>query len=40
MLSRTNKWFLKNLSRDHKPDCQDEYERIINSGGRIDPYKD
>ncbi|CAD8207108.1 unnamed protein product [Paramecium octaurelia] len=40
MLSRTNKWFLKNLSRDHKPDCQDEAERIVNQGGRIDPYKD
>lgn len=40
MLSRTNKWFLKNLSRDHKPDCQDEAERVVNHGGRIDPYKD
>lgn len=40
MLCRTNKWFLKNLSRDHKPDCQDECERILNHGGRIDPLKD
>ncbi|KAM3142703.1 hypothetical protein pb186bvf_005087 [Paramecium bursaria] len=28
------------LSRDHKPSCQDESERVINSGGRIDQFKD
>ena len=33
-------WKSKNLSRDQKPSEQDEYERIINSGGRIESFKD
>lgn len=40
MLSRTNKWFIKNLTRDHKPDFPDEATRILNLGGRIEPYRD
>jgi len=28
------------LSRDHKPSDPDEAERIVNSGGRIDSYRD
>ena len=34
------KWFSKNLSRDHKPNIPNEYERIIKMGGRVDTYKD
>ena len=33
-------WKSKNLSRDQKPSEQDEYERIIKSGGRIESFKD
>ena len=33
-------WKSKNLSRDQKPSEQDEYIRIINSGGRIESFKD
>ena len=33
-------WKSKNLSRDQKPSEQDEYERIINAGGRIESFKD
>ena len=33
-------WKSKNLSRDQKPSEQDEYDRIINSGGRIESFKD
>lgn len=39
MISKTDRWFIKNLSRDHKPDCQDEAERILNNGGKIEPLK-
>ena len=35
-----NNWKSKNLSRDQKPSEQDEYERIINSGGRVESFKD
>ena len=35
-----NNWKSKNLSRDQKPSEQDEYERIIKSGGRIESFKD
>ena len=28
------------LSRDHKPECEDEEIRIIQSGGRVDSYRD
>ena len=34
------KWKSENLSRDQKPSEQDEYERIINCGGRIESFKD
>jgi len=32
-------WKAKNLSRDHKPSEEDEYERIIKTGGRVESYK-
>ena len=35
-----NKWKSKNLSRDQKPSEQDEYDRIIKSGGRVESFKD
>ena len=35
-----NKWKSKNLSRDQKPSEQDEYDRIINAGGRVASFKD
>ena len=35
-----NNWKSKNLSRDQKPSEQDEFERIINSGGRVESFKD
>ena len=35
-----NKWFSKDLSIDHKPDLQLEKERILNNGGKIEPYID
>lgn len=28
---------MKPLSRDHKPNCKDEADRILANGGRIDP---
>ena len=34
------KWISKNLSRDHKPDIDSENERIVKSGGRVEPYRD
>ena len=34
------KWQSKNLSRDHKPSEEDEKNRIISYGGRIDQNKD
>jgi len=35
-----NNWKSKNLSRDQKPSEQDEFDRIINSGGRVESFKD
>ena len=35
-----NKWFSKNLTRDHKPSEPDEMERIISSGGKVEAYRD
>ncbi|CAK60912.1 unnamed protein product (macronuclear) [Paramecium tetraurelia] len=37
LLSREDKWKMKPLSRDHKPSCKDEADRILANGGRIDP---
>ena len=34
------KWQSENLSRDHKPSEEDEKNRIISSGGRVEPNKD
>ena len=33
-------WFSKDLSINHKPDLKLEKERILKSGGRIEPYLD
>ena len=33
-------WKAKNLTRDHKPNEEDEKKRIIEKGGRIESYKD
>ena len=33
-------WFPKSLSFDHKPENKLEKERILNNGGRIEPYVD
>ena len=35
-----NKWSSKNLTRDHKPNEQDEMERIIAYGGKVEQFKD
>ena len=34
------KWFPKILTRDHKPNEPDEMDRIISSGGIVEPLKD
>ena len=34
------KWFPKILTRDHKPNEPDELDRIISSGGKVEPLKD
>jgi len=33
-------WMSTSLSIDHKPDRTDEYERIINTDGRVDPFRE
>ena len=33
-------WSAENLTRDHKPSEQDELNRILNSGGRVESNKD
>ena len=33
-------WVAHPLSRDHKPDCEDERQRIEQSGGRVQRYRD
>ena len=38
--AQTCKWSSFELTRDHKPTEQDEAERILNSGGRIQPFTD
>ena len=35
-----NKWIPKILTKDHKPDDPNELDRIISSGGKVEPYKD
>jgi serine/threonine protein phosphatase PrpC len=35
-----NKWIAKSLTRDHKPNEEDEKKRIISKGGKIEPSKD
>jgi len=35
-----NTWTAHPLSNDHKPGNTGEFERIINSGGRVEPYQD
>ena len=35
-----NKWYSKNLTRDHKPSEPDEMDRIIASGGKVEAYRD
>lgn len=37
---QNNQWQIKQLSRDHKPDLEDEKERIIKTGGRVEPFID
>ncbi|EAS01080.1 protein phosphatase 2C containing protein (macronuclear) [Tetrahymena thermophila SB210] len=36
----TNQWTNQPLSIDHKPDLPSEYNRILSSGGRVEPFKD
>jgi serine/threonine protein phosphatase PrpC len=33
-------WLALPLSRDHKPDDEEEYKRIIDSNGRVEPFKE
>lgn len=33
-------WISTSLSIDHKPDRQDEHERIMLSNGRVDPFRE
>jgi len=35
-----NYWTFSNLSRDHKPSDKNEKNRILNSGGKVEPYVD
>lgn len=35
-----NEWKHYDLSRDHKPDDKEENKRIVNNGGRVEPFKD
>jgi len=39
MINKNLDWINLDLSRDHKPSEKDESERILKSGGRIEPYK-
>ena len=32
-------WVATPLSRDHKPDDQDEFRRIIQNNGRVEPFR-
>ena len=33
-------WLALPLSRDHKPDDEEEYKRIIEANGRVEPFKE
>ena len=37
---RPGHWMCVALSRDHKPDSPDEYDRILSNGGRVMAYQD